>query len=218
MKLSLPSERLAAYVAKQIETFFPDNAMAGSTFISYIAPALERLEYCFSRINNKYFFDGSETVFNHLHSDQYAIFLYYLSNTIWRRNADELLASKVYYLNKALHALDAFYEVILPEVFLLVHPVGTVLGRGTYGNHFVAYQRCTVGANLSGEYPTIKEGTVLYGDSVIIGRSHLGKNSWVSAGSLLMDIKVPSDQVIFGRHPKVHWKPAERSVVDHYFR
>jgi serine O-acetyltransferase len=56
--------------------------------------------------------------------------------------------------------LDAFYEVELPDVFAFQHPVGTVLGRGRYGNYFFVYQRCSVGANVAGRYPTIGESVI----------------------------------------------------------
>ena len=96
--------------------------------------AFQRIEFCFSKINNKYFFDGTNSVFNHLNGDQYAIFLYYLSNTLFRLNQDTNLCSKLYLLNKALHGLDAFYEVQLPDIFMVIHPISTVLGRGKYDN------------------------------------------------------------------------------------
>ena len=42
------------------------------------------------------------------------------------------LAAKVYALNKALHAIDVFYEVELPDLFCLQHPLGTMPGRARY--------------------------------------------------------------------------------------
>jgi len=217
MRLSLESEQLTAYVARQLESVFPDGEVKAGALERYVSQALERTEYCFARINNKYFFDGEQPLFNHLHSDQYAMFLYYLSNTIWRLEGDVALASKVYCLNKSLHALDAFYEVELPDVFILVHPVGTVLGRGRYADCFVAYQRCTVGSNL-GEYPVMEGGVILFGGSMVIGRCHLGRDCKVAAGSLLMDVDVPAGHVAFGRHPEVRFKPSRRNLRERYFR
>jgi serine O-acetyltransferase len=42
--------------------------------------------------------------------------------------ANTTLADRIYYLNKALNGLDLFYEVEMPDVFYLDHPVGTVIG------------------------------------------------------------------------------------------
>ncbi|MBI3252273.1 MAG: serine acetyltransferase [Candidatus Omnitrophica bacterium] len=214
MKLSLSQEQLAAYVDRQIEQFFPDGTAGIGC---YLSRTLERVDYCFSRVRNKYFLDGEQTLFNHLHSDQYAMFLYFLSNTVWRTDGNARLASKIYGLNKALHAVDLFYEVELPSAFLLSHPVGTVLGRGNYADYFVVYQNCTVGSNLDGEYPVLEEGVVMYGGCSLIGRCHIQQNTWIAAGTLVMDRDLPRDQVVFGRHPLVASKSTRRNVQEQYF-
>src|SRR5436190_12863835 len=176
MRLSLGRERLAAYVAAQLSAFTPDPAVGPADLEPYLDPTLERLEHCFSRLNVKPFGVGVELRFNHLHTDQYAAFLYLLSNTVHRMNGSTELAASVYGLNKMLHALDVFYEVELPDVFGFQHPVGTVLGRATYGNYLFVYQRCSVGSNMEGRAPVIGEGTVLFGSSAIIGDCTVGAN------------------------------------------
>lgn len=218
MRLSLTQEQLGLYVAKQLSNIFPDKEVQSSALQGYIVKTLERTELCFSHINDKYFFDGSQTIFSHLHTDQYAMFLYYLGNTIWRNEGDLSLASKVYYLNKALHAVDIFYEVQLPDIFVLVHPLSTVLGRGRYANYFVAYQRCTVGANSMHEFPVIDEGVVMYGGSMLVGRCHIHRNCRIAAGAIVMDLDVPANQVIFGCHPTVQTKPSKQDVFERNFR
>ena len=218
MQSSLTPVALTAYVARQISNFFPDREVASGELEHLVPPALARLEYCFSTINSKYFFDGQTVHFSHLHSDQYAMFLYYLSNTIWKQDGNRELAGKVYYLNKTLHALDIYYEVELPEIFIVSHPVGTVLGRAKYGNHLVFFQGCTVGGNAALEYPEISEGVGLFPHSSLVGRCKIGDGSLISAGSLLIDCEIPSGVVAFGRHPDVSFKPTARGVRERYFR
>src|SRR3954463_5146234 len=123
---------LANYVARQLFTFFPDKDES-TTARSVVGEALERLEHCVRHVRMKGWWNADGPHFNHLHTDQYAVFLYYLSNTAFQRG-EGAIAAKAYGLNKALHALDAFYEVALPAIFAVVHPVGTVLGRATYGD------------------------------------------------------------------------------------
>ena len=217
MRLSLSEKALASYVARQISSFFPDGIVEPQSLNHYVERALERTEYCFSRVKAKYFYDGEQVLFSHLNTDQYAMFLYYLSNTIWRLEGDVSLAGKVYCLNKALHALDAFYEVELPDIFKLQHPVGTVLGRGKYSNYFVAYQRCSIGANLSDEYPILGEGLVMYGGSAIIGNCRIHGNCWISVGTIVMDTDIPSNRVVFGKHPNTVYKETSRNVIEKYF-
>jgi serine O-acetyltransferase len=97
-----------------------------------VPQALERLEHCFTKVNNKYFFDGDRAVFSHLHGDQYCMWLYFLANQLFRDGGEPEVCSKLFLLNKSLNACDLFYEVALPDIFLVVHPLGTVLGRGAY--------------------------------------------------------------------------------------
>jgi serine O-acetyltransferase len=218
MHLTLNPIELTAYVARQVGSLYPDRPVAAEELAPPLARTLERTEHCFSRINLKYFQEAGQARFDHLHTDQYAMFLYLLSNTVHRMGGDPRLASKIYALNKSLHGVDAYYEVELPEVFGFQHPVGTVLGRGRYGNYLFVYQRCSVGSNLDGVYPTIGEGVVMFGGSAIIGASTVGNNSWLSVGTVVMDQEVPGNSVIFGRSPNLVRKPTRRDVVRDLFR
>lgn len=217
MKLSLSVTDLATYLARQVSNFFPDQEVIGRDYRPFVDAALERVEHCFAEIKNKYFPERCETYFNHRHTDQYAMFLYLVSNTIYRRGGDLALAEKAYALNKALHALDVFYEVELPAVFFFQHPVGTVLGRGRYSDFFVVYQRCTVGGN-DGIYPVLGEGVVMYGGSSIIGDCPVGSNVWLAAGTVVIGESIPNDSVVFGQSPNLTIKPTRRNAVERFFK
>jgi len=218
MRSSLSGDDLASYVARQASAFFPDTALSAGSLTAPVRSAIDRLERCFSVVRRKYFAVDGESTFDHLHTDQYAMFLYLLANSIHRAGGDSRLAKKVYALNKALHGIDAFYEVELPEAFLFQHPVGTVLGRGRYGNYFFVYQRCSVGSSVDGAYPTIGDGVVMFGGSAIIGASTVGNNCWLSVGATVLDTDVPADSVVFGRSPNLTVKPTRRNVVRDLFQ
>lgn len=217
MQQSLSTDELNRYVLKQINHFFPDVRIHAKRLKPSLHKTMERLEYCFSKIRNKYFYDGSRVRFNHLNTDQYAIFLYFLSNTIWREEQDEDLACRAYYLNKLLNGLDVFYQVALPDIFLLVHPVGTVLGRGEYKDYFVAYQRVTVGGNTGLDYPFIGRGVAMYAGSALIGKCAIGENALISANVTVMDQDVPPSTIAYSDHTGIHFKEAKKSVFDLYF-
>ena len=218
MIISLGKAELTSYVARQINSLFPDKIVTDESLSLYVERALERLEYCFSHINIKYFFDGEQSHFNHLNTDQYAMFLYFLCNTIHRLEGEPALASKIYALNKSLHAIDAFYEVELPDIFAFQHPVGTVLGRGKYSDYFFVYHRCSIGSSLKGEYPTLGEGVVMFGGSGIIGNCTVGDNCWLSVGALVMgSVNVPADSLVFGTSPGNIIKPTSRNVIRDIF-
>jgi serine O-acetyltransferase len=198
VRSSLDAAGLAAYAAAQVNGMFPDPApVKADDLRSAVDVALARLEHCFSHVDNRYFFDGSHVVFNHLHGDQYAIWLYFLANELHRQGGPAATCSKLFLLNKALHGLDAFYEVELPSVFLVVHPLGTVLGRGRYSDFFIAYQRCGIGANHD-VYPTLGRHVTLRPGSAVLGRSVIGDYCQMAAESLVLDRDLPDNTLYIG--------------------
>lgn len=214
---SLTPSQLAAYVMRQIGYFFPDDhRMDSGTFESATTIALSRYSFCCAHIGLKYYQKYGHPLFDHMHSDQYAMVLYYLSRALFESHHPDL-ASRVYYLNKALHALDIFYEVVLPEVFLLSHPVGTVLGRASYGKFLAVYQNCTVGSN-AGAYPRLGENVVLYAGATVVGKTNLGDNTIVSAHGFLRDETVPSNSVVFGSSPHPIVKPLKTDIRGQIFQ
>jgi serine O-acetyltransferase len=218
MQVSLTTSALESYVASQISNFFPDSILSRSEVKPYIHSALERAEYCFGHIKNKYHPEGGEIFFNHLHTDQYAIFLYYLSNSIYRAQGDINLASKIYALNKSLNAVDLLYEVELPDIFYISHCVGTVLGRGKYSDYLFVHQGCTVGGNIDGVYPTLGEGVVMYGGSAIIGDCNIGDNTWLSYNTVIMDRDIPPSSVVFNREVGNRIRTTGRNVLKDQFQ
>lgn len=218
MKSSLSQSDLAAYTARQIAHFFPDGAPLLQTWDGLVAKAMTRVERCFRQINQGYYRDASGgVIFNHLNTDQYAAYLYLLSNTAFRDTGDISLAAKLYALNKALHSLDVFYEVDLPEVFAFVHPVGTVIGRAVFGNYLCVYQNCTIGGDLEGNHPTLGEGVVLFGGSRVLGSATVGSNCLLSSGTIIIGESAPDDSTVFGVSPNLTCKPAKRRVRHEIF-
>ncbi len=218
LQVSLTSDQLTDYLATQLANFFPDGQAIDKVVAKAgIDGALERLEYCFRHIPRPNFVSNGQACFSHLHSDQYAMFLYMLANTLWQEQKDSRLATKVYYANKCLHGLDIYYEVQLPEIFLLRHPVGTVLGRAKYANFFTVGQNCTVGHDQD-LFPEFGEGCALYAGATVVGNSHLGRNCHVSAHTFIRNQDVPDGAVAFGRSPDLHFKKARHGIFDDVMR
>ena len=116
------------------------------------------------------------------------------------------LADKIYYLNKLLNSVDLYHEVNLPDIWLCEHPLGTVIGRGTFGVRFFFMQRCSIGHN-HGIYPVLGNNVRMFFDSKIIGNSHIGNNVVISATSYIKDQDVPDDVIVFGQSPNLVFKP-----------
>ena len=215
---SLKPPDLAAYVTRQLNTFFPDSDFVSVTTLEmFMDAACKRTETCFSEIRIKYFYEGDSPCFNHLNSDHYAMFLYLLSNSIFRAGGPLSVATKVFLLNKALNGIDAFYSISLPEVFLFVHPVGTVLGNAKYGNYFAVYQNCSVGSDNEGNYPQFGDGILLYAGSSVIAKSHLGNNVVLGAKAFLINTDVSNNSLVLGSYPNHKIVPNERTVIDRIF-
>lgn len=199
VKSSLSPSGLAAYLARQLNANFPDeNPVQVEDIMPAVPNALARLEHCFCEIDNKYFFDGEGVVFNHLHGDQYASWLYLISNEIFRQGGDLSVCSKIFLLNKAFHGCDIYFEIALPSIFLLVHPLGSVLGRGSYSDYFVCYQSCGIGSNKD-TYPVLGRHVTLRPGSSVLGDSVVGDFCQLGAGTLALDMVLESGMTLLGR-------------------
>ena len=215
--LSLSVEVLGGYVARQLNAFFPD-ADEAQTVRDVLPAALDRLEHCLRNVRIKSYWDDHGPHFNHLHTDQYAVFLYYLASSAHRQGRPSL-ATKAYALNKLLHGLDVFYEIELPAIFAVVHPVGTVLGRATYGDYFVAYQNVGVGTDpFTLQGPSFGEGVVMYGGSRVLGPAKIGSNCLIAASACIIGDSVPDNHIAFGMHPNVGTKPTRHRVKQDIFK
>ena len=212
-------ERLSAYVSKQLAVFFPDGRKVPvEAFHPYTDEALERIRRCFTGIEKRKFRDGDRVMFNYMHPDHYAMFLYLLANTVSRHDNVNPLAFRLYYLNKVMHGLDAYPDIELPEVFQFMHPVGTVLGHARYGSHFCVYQGCSVGSGEDGIYPEIGDYVVLYAGASVIGRSRIGNNVVIGAGAMVLDTVIPDDKVVLGAAENLNIRSSSRHVLERRFR
>lgn len=200
MKLSLPADQLSSYIRRLLFSHFPDNDTLDTWSERSFSRALERCEHSFSHIRRKYYLEGGVAVFDHLNADHMASFLYFLGNSLWQEIGDVSVATKLSYLNKVMHGLDLFHSVKMPDVFLLVHPIGTVLGNAKYGNYLVVYQNCTVGA-VGHDYPEFGNGTILYSRSSVIGKCQFGNNVVFAANSAVVGMDIPDNSVVLGTHP-----------------
>ncbi len=206
MKFSIPEDRILNLLKNQLDRLFLLSKEEEILIEDRWEVVKDKLEYCFLKTENKYYHIGSEVFFNPYQSAQYSIFLYFFSRIIFLETKNNILADKIYYLNKTLNGCDLFYEVSLPNYFKLDHPVGSVMGRAKYGEGFSFGQCCTVGNNR-GVYPIIGENVRMCAFSSIIGNCHIGDNVIIGANSGVKDISVPSNTIVFGHTPNNIYKP-----------
>lgn len=203
MKFEIIKEDIIIGMIRQLKSFFAVSNDEIKIINSLSEDVIKRCKVCFSESRNKYYSKEGEVYFNPYHSGQYTIFLYYFSNTIFKKDKNYVrLADKVYYLNKIMNSCDLFYEIDLPEIFMLDHPVGTVMGRAKFGNKFTFGQNCTVGNN-KGIFPVIGQNVSMSANSMIIGNSNIGDNVIIGAGACIKDQDIPCNSIVFGNSPNL---------------
>ncbi|AOX99301.1 hypothetical protein [Jeongeupia sp. USM3] len=207
-------EGLLDYTSTQICHFFPDGRADAvrRELDRHLDDALARTGTCIDAVRM-----WQPGKFSHLHSTQYCLYLYFLANTLWRAGGDTRVATRLFLLNKTLNGIDLFYEVEMPDVFFIGHSVGIVLAKATYGSHLVLYQNSTVGKN-HGVAPVIEPGVVMYPNTAIIGRSHIGRNAVLSQGVSVVNRDVPPDQLVFAGADRLIFKPNRRDILADIFR
>lgn len=203
MIFEIPKEAIVKGMIHQLKSFFSISANEINIINTLSEDVLDRCNHCFSKNENKYYSKNGESYFNPYHAGQYTIFLYFFSNTVFKKAKDYVrLADKIYYLNRTMNACDLFYEVDLPDIFMLDHPVGSVIGRGTFGNYFAFGQNCTVGNNRN-IFPVIGEHVKMAANSLILGNCKIGNHVILGAGACVKDQDVPDNSLVFGSSPNL---------------
>ena len=208
MIFSIEKNKILEQLKKQLGSLFIMTDEQNEVLDKYFDNVLARCEHCFKQTPNKYYSLNGETFFNPYISTQYIIFLYYFANAIYKSEPEQSeLCDKLYYLNKSLNAIDVFYAVDLPDFFMCEHPVGSVMGRGVYGNGFLFYQNCAVGGfhleNGNIVYPRIGKNVKMFASSMILGNCEIGDNVNIGAGAVVKNQNIPANSTVFGESPNL---------------
>ncbi len=192
--------RIEEMAIHQLKNIFALTEYEEKEIISVSDIAEKKAKKALSGFNNKYL-RADLSPFNSVINCNY---LYWLSRELYQIHSGA--ADKVYYLNKMLNSVDLFYAIELPEEWSCEHPLGTVMGRAKYGNHFFFYQGCTVGGNYNNgvlQYPVIGNNVIMYSDSKIIGNSVIGDNVLIAANTYIKNETIPDNSIVFGQSPNL---------------
>lgn len=146
-----------------------------------------------------------------------AAYLWFLGNTVWKETGQEILPTRLFYLNKILHGLDLYFKVPMPNIFLLSHPVGTVIGNASFSDFLMVSQNCTIGAKTT-VYPTFDQGVALNANVSVIGDCRIGRSVVFGAGASIIDRCVPANSLVLGQFPNNRVIPRDLAVSDRYFK
>jgi serine O-acetyltransferase len=209
------SERLTSYVATQLHNIFPDEGLNEDfeRLRTFVDQALERIRPILAAVRT---FEPNR--FDHFHTLQYATFLYLVAHGAWLKCGECSIADRLYALNRALHSIDLFYRVELPEIFFLSHATGAVLGNVGYGARLVVFQGVTVG-RIGDSKPTIGDNVILFPGATITGSARIGSGAVIGAGTQVHGIEIPADSVLMRtRDGAQELRPRRRDYSDLYFR
>lgn len=219
MKIDMLESDLVTLVCRQLESFFlPLTETEKKSIADMIRLALPRCEHCFLHTRIKNYNREGVACFNPYHSGQYAVFLYFLANTVCKQAAPERrsLADRLYFLNKALNGLELYYEVGMPSIFMLDHPVGTVIGRAEFSDYFAFSQNCTVGNNWD-KYPRLGHHVAMLACSKLIGNCRVGNHVILAANTCVIDTDIPDGSIVFGSSPNLTIKSRPVSFFESWF-
>lgn len=217
MKIYPPNVEVIKVIDKQLSNFWP-NLYNVEIINTYIDAAMQRIENNYKKINIRRYNDGEFVIFSICDTVNWAVFLYYLSNCLYREGHIEEAAS-IYYLNKIMNSVEWFYEVNLPDHFMAEHPIGSILGKAKYGDYFMVYQGTTVGGNKVKdkiEYPIIGSRVVMYANSTVLGRSRIGNNVIISANTTIVNEDIPDDSMVFGNSPNLVIKARDEQYINRH--
>jgi serine O-acetyltransferase len=205
---------LIMFTATQLNNMFPHQGLVHDReeLKSVYVAALYRMRPILETVRN---FIPKE--FNHFNSMQYATMLYLLANEHWLTHQNPIFADRLFCLNRALNSIDLFYTVTMPEIFLVAHGLGAVLGNVSYQNYFVFFQNTTVG-RVGEDRPVFGENVILYPNATITGCSTIGENCVISAGSIVHNRNIPSNTLVFMQGNELIMKPAVKNYKHLYFR
>lgn len=220
MSTILPSLRagtpadLSRYVAGQLDHLLPNGSLSDdlTALREVMDGTLARMHPILSVVRN---FEPNR--FDHFNSLQYSTFLYILANEYWRVGGERTLADRLFFLNRALNAIDLFYSVQMPEIFFISHGLSAVLGNAVYDNHLVFFQSVTVG-RLGDARPQLGRNVILYPGATVTGRSVIGDNCVVSAGTVIHNCDIPDDTIVSQRGGDLIFKRRTRNFMELYFR
>lgn len=190
---------------RQLSSFWPISTEEKKMLTENIADAITKTIDSYNKSNRIYYLKTGFSVYN---TTVYTVFLYYLSHILGSRGG-AALADKIYYLNKIMNGVEWYWNIELPEHFIVEHPVSSVLGRAQYGDYFCIYQGVTVGANYNDKeciWPHIGDYVTMYANATVIGNSIIGNNVIIGANAFVFDEVIPDNCICVGSSPNLKIK------------
>lgn len=144
-----------------------------------------------------------------LNPNFHCVLLYRIAHFFGKCKLLIILSKIIMYINRIVYSVDIDYRADLAGGFVLVHGIGTVIGKDVKTEGPVKiYQGVTLGGNNYKErevngrkfsQPWLKSDVIVYANATIIGSVIIGKGSVVGAKCILTK-DVPDGCVAYNRN------------------
>lgn len=149
-------------------------------------------------VRNRHYRDPTDgtPLLNPWHYASHALFLHTLGRSCWLKGAADI-AERIYFLNVSTTSCDLFHQVDLPLRTCCDHPLGSVIGRASFGPAAALSfaQGCTVGNNR-GVYPCILGQLHLYSGAALLGACRVEGMVVLGQGISLIDAGLLCDVLV----------------------
>lgn len=130
----------------------------------------------------------------------HAIILHRIAHWLYNHHL-KLLARLLSQLNRFLTGIEIHPAVIIGEGLFIDHGMGVVIGETTViGDNVTIYQGATLGGTgkeTGKRHPTIGNGVTISTGAKILGPFHVGDNSKIGAGAVVLR-EVPPNSTVVG--------------------
>lgn len=174
---------------------------------------LEELVEEHSHINNSYYSDDNGGLLKIDYLDHYIILCFRFAHLLYKNRVNDL-ADAVYYSSRVRGSIDLFYTSKIGRCFMPVHAIGTIMdSHARYGEFFKIYDGCHIGPySIVGkepkdwEHPIFGNYVTMLAHSKVYGKSIIGDNVIISAGTVIVNEEIPNNCIVSGSSPNLFFQ------------
>lgn len=195
---------------RQLDSFYGIESFEAAAIDSVYETVLESLAAIFKHVSNKFYHEGGVARFNPLHVGQWTMFLYLIARKLYLESPDNIdLCDKIYGLSKSVSSADIYYKNKMPNIWMIDHPQGSVMGTAEYSDFFYFMQGCSVGKNR-GKSPRLGKNVAMLSGAKVLGDCTIGDYVIFAANSYVIDEDIPSHSIVFGQSPNITIKHIDK--------
>lgn len=217
MIYSVQKDIILTRMFRVLRNFFELSSSEEREITLIFSEVLKRISFNFKHVKSSYYKQQGLAYFDHFNADHMTVLYYEFSRACYK-NGLESLATKFFYINKIMHSIDIFYTVEMPNIYLFVHPMGSIIGSGTsFGDRVVIYQGVTLGSNSEGNYPVLKGNNILFSGASCIGSCQLSDGVVLGANAYCVDESIESFRTVLNGPANRKKRIQDTPLISQYF-